>query len=805
MSGTCTEPGCTGTYEDGYCNVCGAPETPVAQRSGSASTSSGATGGSGSSGATGAGSGPTAKVVAGVDGLPCGQPGCSGTIEDGYCNVCGTPAGEAAGPSAPAGSDPSGASRSVPSSATSSSRLSSSPIGSARAGSTHPTRRIGSARTQSRQLGAGITVIPSAPVPDPRSVVMADPVVAEAKRFCSNCGAPVGRARDGRPGRTSGFCAKCRTEFSFEPKLRAGDLVGGQYEVVGALAHGGLGWIYLARDKNVSDRWVVLKGLLNTGDVDAYQAAVAERQFLAQVQFPLIVEIYNFALHEGAGYIVMEYVGGSSLKQILKARMAANGGRYDPLPADQAVAYAVEILPAFAYLHSQGLLYCDFKPDNIIQSGDSVKLIDLGGVRLADDDQSPIYGTTGFQAPEVATLGPSVASDVFTVGRTLAVLAMEFRGYQSTYADRLPAVEDTPLFQRYDSLYRVIAKATAPNPDDRFQTVDELRDQLLAVLREVVAIDGPGAAARQSTPSPLFGPPTMTGGTLEWDELPTLVVDQSDEQAAWLGGVSVSDPAQRLEVLAEAPAQTVEVQLASIRAAVDAGRHDLAERGIAAVLQQDPWEWRAVWLDGLAALARGDADRATASFNAVLGQVPGELAPKLALGLACERIGQLDVARSLYRTCAIVDAAYTTPAAFGMARVHAAQGQLDDALAALDLVGPTSSSYTDARRARAELLVASDRGLPSLADAYASVATVPLDAQERLRIRADVLTRALRLVLGRGRDEPTERVADVPATERDLRAGAEAAYRQLAAITDDPARRVELVDQANAIRPRTLV
>ena len=205
----------------------------------------------------------------------------------------------------------------------------------------------------------------------------------------------------------------------------------------------------------------MLKGLLNTGDQDAFAAAVAERRFLAEVQHPLILEIHNFASFDDAGYIVMEYVGGRSLKQILKDRMAANGGRYDPIPVDQAIAYIIEILPAFSYLHSQGLLYCDFKPDNVIQAGDTIKLIDLGGVRRVDDDQSAIYGTAGYQAPEVADIGPSVASDIFTIGRTLAVLAMEFRGYQSTYAATLPPVEDVPLFQRYDSFSRVLTKSTA--------------------------------------------------------------------------------------------------------------------------------------------------------------------------------------------------------------------------------------------------------------------------------------------------------------------------------------------------------
>jgi serine/threonine-protein kinase PknG len=772
----CDQPGCTGTIEDGYCNICGAPAPQSV------------------SGRTGGAAAPAAIA----EGSPCQQPGCTGTIEDGYCNVCGTPAAGERELTTQASTPPS--TRTAGSSA----RLTSTAIGSARAGATRPTRRIGSTRTQSQRLGAGLTVIPSAPVPDPRSVIMANAEVAEEKRFCSNCGSPVGRGRDGQPGRTSGFCPKCRTPFSFEPKLKAGDMVGGQYEVVGALAHGGLGWIYLAQDRNVSDRWVVLKGLLNTGDKDAYAAAVAERQFLAEVQHPLIVGIYNFALHEGAGYIVMEYVGGSSLKQILKARRDANRNAYDPFPPDQAIAYIVEILPAFSYLHSQGLLYCDFKPDNVIQAGDAVKLIDLGGVRRMDDDQSAIYGTVGFQAPEVATLGPSVASDIFTIGRTLAVLAMEFRGYQSTYVATLPPVAETPLFQQWDSLYRVLSKATAENPNDRFQSVDELRDQLIAVLREVVALQKGGGPARASTPSPLFGPPVATDASLDWNELPALAVDNADPAAAWLASVSIADPVQRLAALDQAPADTVEVKLAKARAAIEAGQPGVADRLVDEMLTADPWEWRAVWVQGLGALSQRDAAAATAAFNTVLGQVPGELAPKLALASACELSGERGVARGLYQTCTIVDANYVAPAAFGLTRVALADGDQQSALNSLELIGPTSSAYVTARRMRAQLLADSNFGLPALADAAATVDRVPIDPLDRQQLIVTLLTRALDQVRTAQTPRPDIHIAGVPATEHALRVGAEQAYRQLAAITPDRAERVRLVDEANAIRPRTM-
>ena len=176
---------------------------------------------------------------------------------------------------------PVSASPSARSSVTSSSnRLASAPIGSARAKGTRATRKVGTGSTRLRRsrLGAGLTTVPPIPEIDPNVAIMKHPMVPEDKRYCPSCGKPVGRSRDGQPGRTNGFCPNCRTPFDFAPKLQAGDLVGSQYEVAGCLAHGGLGWIYLAQDKNVSDRWVVLKGLLNSGDPDAYAAAVAERR-----------------------------------------------------------------------------------------------------------------------------------------------------------------------------------------------------------------------------------------------------------------------------------------------------------------------------------------------------------------------------------------------------------------------------------------------------------------------------------------------------------------------------------------------
>ena len=660
----------------------------------------------------------------------------------------------------------------------------------------------GSVRLRTARLGAGLTRVPPAPVVDAENAIMVDPEVPENKRNCPVCGSPVGRTRDGRPGRPEGFCPKCGNRFSFTPKLKPGDLVAGQYEVAGCLAHGGLGWIYLARDKNVSDRWVVLKGLLNTGDADALAVAIVERQFLAQVEHPLIVEIYNFVTHDEAGYIVMEYVGGTSLKQILKNRMRASGGVYDPLPVDQALAYILEVLPAFTYLHDLGLVYCDFKPDNLIQIGDGVKLIDLGGVRRLDDDESAIYGTVGYQAPEVAQVGTSVASDIYTIGRTLLVCMMEFRGYQTRYVASLPSVDETPLFAEHDSLYRLILKACAPDPADRFASVDELRVQLLGVLREVVAAKTSGTALT-SAASVLFEAPAISSDALTWDELPALRPDTSDAQYAWLSNVSADDPRERLTALAAAPEATPEVGLARALAALELGDRGQVELVVKEMLAADPWEWRAVWLSGLAAMQAQNYRASQQAFNAVYGQVPGELAPKLALGLACELGGEADLAERLYQTCASTDANYVAPAAFGMARVRAARGDIGAAVAALDLVPPTSRSFTEARRLRALHLYESADSLPVLSQAMSSIDGVRLDQVEKAELTGQILERALRLVQTAGPNAQVK-IGNYPADDASLRDGLEQTYRALAGAAPTEVERYAMVDKANGVRRWTL-
>jgi serine/threonine-protein kinase PknG len=724
--------------------------------------------------------------------MSCQQPGCTGEIQDGYCNLCGM------------------ARRSGDAGTPASARHAAAPVTTEQSSTGTVGRRrstVARAGTSARaRLGAGLVQMPAVPYRDPSSVVMSEAIVAESRRFCAACRDPVGRGRDGGAGRTEGFCRNCGTPFSFAPKLAAGDLVAGQYEVAGCLAHGGLGWIYLARDRNVADRWVVLKGLLDSNDQDAMAAAIAERRFLAQVEHPNIVKIFNFVEQGGSGYIVMEYVGGSSLKDLLGVRRDANGGEPDPMPVTQAIAYMLDVLPALGYLHEEGLLFCDLKPENVIQTRDSLKLIDLGGVYRVDDETSPVYGTVGYQAPEIAQLGPSVASDLFTVARTLAVLCTDFKGYQSSFRTTLPARSAVPLYADHDSLYRFLAKATAANPDDRFQSASEMADQLHGVLAEVVA-------AQLGRPAPV--PSTLFTGDLRaepqrvnWRLLPTPQVAADDPAAGYLATLATADPAEVIGLLGEAPQKTVEVDLRLAQALVNAGELDQAEAVVARVQEDDPWEWRVHWYRGVAALAAADPSAAQRQFDRVYSEVPGELAPKLALGASLEDGGALTEAAVRYRVVSQTDASFTN-ATFGLARCLEACGDRTGALAAYEGVPETSSSHMDAQRARIRCLLAPEDSRPrKIADlqlAAVSIEKLSLDSAERASLNADVLRAALSLLEeGVVEDAPDVTLAGRPMTEADVRLGLEAAYRSQARAADSPAERVRLIEWANTVRPWTL-
>ena len=739
--------------------------------------------------------------------MNCAEPGCGGTIVDGYCDVCGT---------APTPPDSAPQAVSQASSATA--------AGSRPTARSAASKRTGSSRSSSSRgrLGAGVVVMPRIPRGDPAAAILVDPKVPEGSRFCGNtdCGQPVGRGHDGQPGRTEGFCTQCGTRYSFVPKLSRGELVGRQYEVQGCLAHGGLGWIYLAIDRNVHNRWVVLKGLLNSGDSDAMAAAAAEVLTLAEVEHPNIVRIYNFVEHVDAkdvtgvpvGYIVMEYVGGTSLKQIRKAR---NG----PLPPDQAIAYLIEIAPAVAYLHAQGLAYCDFKPDNVMQTDDQLKLIDLGAVIAMDDEESSIFGTVGYQAPEIASTGPTVASDVYTMGRTLAVLIMDVPQERGRFVDELPGPDTVPVLAAHESLRRAILRATDPDPDRRFSSVEELADQLTGVLHEIAATTSDVAQPRMSS---YFSPQREVYGVGRdalmkparvITALPVPVVDPGDPGAARLATTSGTPPAQLEHALELAsggtnrgPTASIEVPLRLVRADLELGDVKRARARLGELEESIQGDWRLAWYGGQCALLEGDFDQAAIDFETVLATLPGELAPKLALAATAELRDAREEALHYYELVWRTDRGYVS-AAFGLARQRDRGGDRAGAMAALDQIPATSAQFTEAGVTAIEILLEGRTGQsldePTLLDADRRAGGLVLESvARRATVRLQVLEAALGWLLA-GNVTFMALLLGADFTEPGIRTGMERCYRELAHGTPDMWERIALVEKANSVRPRT--
>ncbi|MEV6280148.1 tetratricopeptide repeat protein [Nocardia sp. NPDC051832] len=697
--------------------------------------------------------------------------------------------------------------------------------------------RTAGSRPIVRRLGGGLVPAPRVPSGDPRSVLLTDPEVPERKRFCWKCQDPVGR----RAGEVTGVCPRCAAPFHFRPQLRRGEVVADQYEIQGCIAHGGLGWIYLAVDRNVSDRWVVLKGLQNPLDFEAHVVALAERQFLSEVACPGIVKIYNFVKHGSTrdiadGYIVMEYVGGRSLKSMLEHAAP------ERIPVAEALAYLMEVLPAFDYLHAAGLAYNDLKPDNMMVNDDGITLIDLGAV-AALDSYGSIYGTPGYQAPEITRTGPTVASDLYMVGRTLAVLILE---PPADRADGFPDLDGQPVLRRYPALHRLLVRATAAEPDRRFPSAHAMYNQLAGVLRAVLAAESgrehPQISMEFGALRGDFGIDTLIGPTdgitdgrtrtvrLQAADvaaaLPVPLIDSEDPSAELLAALLHTEPRHALDaagrtrdrvdggIIGAPETFDLECGLVEVRAELDLGAVDTALARLARLRAGHENDWRIVWYTGVCLLLDHNHRAAYEQFDIVHAMLPGELAPLLALAATAELVladsdqsadGELwrraagGYYRSVWRTNHGV-----VSAAFGSARCLAADGDLPGAVAVLDEVPLASRHHGVASLTGCLLLIT--RPVEDLQEAELAAAAGRLaalaDEPRSLQMRVLVIGAALEwLRLGRRPVEPI--LFGHPCTEPGLGNALESSLRALARGATDRIHRYRLVDLANHVRPRT--
>jgi serine/threonine-protein kinase PknG len=244
------------------------------------------------------------------------------------------------------------------------------------------------------------------------------------------------------------------------------------------------------------------------------------------------------------------------------------------------------------------------------------------------------------------------------------------------------------------------------------------------------------------------------------------------------------------------------------RAYLELGDWQTAADAIVALTATSGENWRIWWWEGVLDLVNGDCKYACQAFEKVASELPGELAPLLALATANESTGQPAAAALLYDLVSATDPGYAT-AAFGLARTRQTVGNRRGAAAALHRVPAKSSSYQAAQAKLCSILSENGKtGAPSVEDlmsASSALDHITGDPGVRAALTRDILTAALSLI---GRDaaaSPGVEVAGVALQEQSVRQALERVCRTLAKLSPTDRERFALVDEANAYRPRTLL
>ncbi|MEZ5384988.1 MAG: SUMF1/EgtB/PvdO family nonheme iron enzyme [Prosthecobacter sp.] len=256
------------------------------------------------------------------------------------------------------------------------------------------------------------------------------------------------------------------------------------YEIVKMLGRGGMGAVYMGRQKSL-DRPVAIK-ILSTALEDA-DPSFAERfkneaRAMAKLNHPGIVAVHDFG--EAAGgllYIVMEYVEGTDV-----AKMIAKDGR---LHTEHAMAITAHVCDALSYAHDRGIIHRDIKPANIMVGYDGVvKVADFGLAKMTHTQNTGLtqsgmaMGTLHYMAPEALMLGSAVdhRADIYAVG---VMLYQMLTGKIPQGMFELPSLQVKGLDPRYDG---IIAKSLREDREARYQSVRDMRHDLDGILTQPV-------------------------------------------------------------------------------------------------------------------------------------------------------------------------------------------------------------------------------------------------------------------------------------------------------------------------------
>lgn len=605
---------------------------------------------------------------------------------------------------------------------------------------------------------------------------------------------------DSEPTRSSDDDMSTEVEAGVPPStpptdmLRSGDVIGGRFQIDGPCGRGMSGSTFWASDRRTGVR-VVVKPIRS----DAPHAALVarqEREALA-VAFghPHLVTVIDRLEAPGtrgvAGYIVMEALDGPSLAD----RIRREPGRLVPLAeVPDLLNWILQGLPAITHLHGLGLAFCDIKPTHLLArdaedpSRAHVKWIDVGAVCRFGRHSGPWFATNGYRDPRLRTDGPSVATDVYALGRTiLAVIAPHD---SITQDSPLPSADEVPVLSLCPALLRLLRRATDPEPGRRFVSIAELEDALAAVIRQLRRIPGPTVDLFDPSPVGFGTSPTL--GRLPVDDARPEPVTPTPREIA----DGLPRPIDRVAECLPAERRSAAFLPALVRAAIERDDDHEAEDVLRVLAASDPDEWRVAWYRGVLALRANRYEDARGYFDAVADAVPGETAPELALAATTELCGERDDAAEVYRTVWRNDTRFTS-AAFGLARCRWAEGDLEGALAALSEVPSTSSRYDAARLGAARMLiVCAEPG----ADAKWAQADDLLGGMVDDRLRVELLLMAWQWT-GRSGD-CGGRFLGVDLTVTAVRSELSWALRRLARVRDGM-EATNLVDLSHAVRPTT--
>ena len=266
-------------------------------------------------------------------------------------------------------------------------------------------------------------------------------------------------------------------------------LFDGRYRIVRKLGSGGMADVYLAEDEDLGRR-IAIK-ILNdrhANDESFVERFRREAKNAAGLSHPNIVSIYDRGEAEGTYYIAMEYLDGRSLKELVVAR--------GPLPISDAIDATRQVLAALRFAHRKGVVHRDIKPHNVMADADGrLKVTDFGIARAGVSQMTEagsIIGTAQYLSPEQARGAPvDQRSDLYSVGVVLYEMltgTTPFSG-ESPVEIAMKHLSDPPRppsVERPDippDLDMIVLRALAKNPDDRFQTAEEMDAELERVSR----------------------------------------------------------------------------------------------------------------------------------------------------------------------------------------------------------------------------------------------------------------------------------------------------------------------------------